>query len=386
MKRFYALLFSSVFMQAGLAQDLITALKQGEQSYKQYCAACHQADGGGQVLGAPPLKKGFIYSSQMTTYPSSAPHIDLVLKGVPKTLMASFASLSDKVLADIITYERNAWGNHSQQYITPQDIAARRKAQTIDSLKDETYAALMQSGASNYQLYCARCHQLDGRGKAPHGPKLKGSFVARDADLQEYKIKEILQGAAGTRMRGYADQLNNQQLASIITYISNAWGNNINQQIIQPRMVQSARMKLAKATPDENKTYSLKTLMALGEPKYRAFCARCHLTTGLGGAQPGVPALKGSQLILKENVTKHIDIILTGVPGSIMRSFAGRLNNLELAAITTYERNAFGNQTGEAVQPSMVEPERVKLKETIDYQLQHQVEQQYIEDKKQGRL
>jgi cytochrome c oxidase subunit 2 len=39
-----------------------------------------------------------------------------------------------------------------------------------------------------------------------------------------------------------------------------------------------------------------------------------------------------------------------GVPGTAMQAFGGQLNDLDLAAVVTYQRNAFGNNMGDAVQ------------------------------------
>jgi cytochrome c oxidase subunit 2 len=50
----------------------------------------------------------------------------------------------------------------------------------------------------------------------------------------------------------------------------------------------------------------------------------------------------------------HIDIVLHGIPGSAMQAFGGQLNDADLAAVITYERNSFGNTTGDVVQPSDV--------------------------------
>jgi cytochrome c oxidase subunit 2 len=69
----------------------------------------------------PPLD-----GSKVATGPKAA-HIATVLKGRPGTAMASFAHMSDADLAAIITYERNAWGNHTGEAIQPADIAAGRK-------------------------------------------------------------------------------------------------------------------------------------------------------------------------------------------------------------------------------------------------------------------
>ena len=95
-------------------------------------------------------------------------------------------------------------------------------------------------------------------------------------------------------------------------------------------------------------TMSKDELMALGEKTYNGYCAACHQPTGLG--IPGVfPALKGSKMAL-EDLPGHIDIVLHGKTGTAMQAFAKQLSLQEIAAVITYERNAWDNNTGDVVQ------------------------------------
>ena len=97
---------------------------------------------------------------------------------------------------------------------------------------------------------------------------------------------------------------------------------------------------------------SKEELMTLGEQVYMSSCAACHQPTGLG--LPGVfPALKASPIALGD-VNKHIDMVLHGTPGTAMQAYAKQLTLKQLAAIVTYERNAWGNDTGDLVQPSQI--------------------------------
>lgn len=89
-------------------------------------------------------------------------------------------------------------------------------------------------------------------------------------------------------------------------------------------------------------------LMAVGEKTYLAVCAACHMPNGQG--LPGVfPALKGSDMALND-MAGHIDIVVNGKVGTSMQAFGKQLSLKELAAVITYERNAWGNNTGETVQ------------------------------------
>ena len=56
-------------------------------------------------------------------------------------------------------------------------------------------------------------------------------------------------------------------------------------------------------------------------------------------------------------VGQHLDIVLHGIAGTPMQPWA-QLNNLEVAAIVTYERNGFGNTAGDVIQPGDVQKAR----------------------------
>ena len=60
------------------------------------------------------------------------------------------------------------------------------------------------------------------------------------------------------------------------------------------------------------------------------------------------------------SVDRHIDMILNGVPNTAMQAFAKQLSDKEIAALVTYERNAWGNKTGSVVQPKAVKARRNK--------------------------
>ena len=51
---------------------------------------------------------------------------------------------------------------------------------------------------------------------------------------------------------------------------------------------------------------------------------------------------------------KHAEIVLKGIPGTPMAGYAGQLSDVEVAAVLTYIRNSWGNDFGDAVQPSMI--------------------------------
>ena len=94
-------------------------------------------------------------------------------------------------------------------------------------------------------------------------------------------------------------------------------------------------------------TFSLNELMARGKSVYDKSCLACHGASGEGGL--GLP-IAGSP-VATGDIQRHLDVGVNGVPGTAMQAFGGQLNDVEMAAVVTYQRNAFGNNMGDFVQP-----------------------------------
>jgi len=109
--------------------------------------------------------------------------------------------------------------------------------------------------------------------------------------------------------------------------------------------------KAAQASAAE-RSWTLDELMQRGEQVYLSHCAACHQPGG-EGITGAFPALKGSPIALGE-VSAHIDVVLNGRSGTAMQAFRDQLSAIELAAVITYERNAWGNSLGEAVSPAQI--------------------------------
>ncbi|VAW77663.1 Cytochrome c oxidase polypeptide II, partial [hydrothermal vent metagenome] len=117
---------------------------------------------------------------------------------------------------------------------------------------------------------------------------------------------------------------------------------------------QKQQMNAASAGADRD--WSMAELMERGKKAYTSSCAACHQASGEG--VPGAfPALKGSAIATGPKAA-HVDIVMHGKPGTAMGAFADQLNDIDLAAIITYERNAWGNSTGDLVQPSEIKAAR----------------------------
>ena len=90
--------------------------------------------------------------------------------------------------------------------------------------------------------------------------------------------------------------------------------------------------------------------MTEGESVYNTSCLACHGAQGEGGVGN---AIAGSSIAMGD-LGVHLDVGIKGVAGTAMQAFGAQLSDVEMAAVITYQRNAFGNNTGDVVQPSDV--------------------------------
>jgi cytochrome c oxidase subunit II len=96
---------------------------------------------------------------------------------------------------------------------------------------------LMQRGEKVYTGNCVACHQAQGQGTpAMKAPALAGSKVATGP--KEAHIDIVLQGKANTAMQSFK-ALGNADLAAVITYERNSWGNKGGE--VQPAEVAARR-------------------------------------------------------------------------------------------------------------------------------------------------
>jgi cytochrome c oxidase subunit II len=94
-------------------------------------------------------------------------------------------------------------------------------------------------------------------------------------------------------------------------------------------------------------TFTMDQLMERGKAVYEVNCLACHGAAGEGGV--GKP-IAGSA-IATGDLAVHLGIGINGVPGTAMQAFGSQLNDVDMAAVITYQRNAFGNNMGDMVQP-----------------------------------
>ena len=108
-----------------LQDGLKESVERGKKVYDNTCLACHQVNGSGVPGMNPPLKKTkWVLGDKKTL-------INIVLKGMDEEIvvndetysnvMPAFTSLSDKEVADVLTYVRNSFGNKASQ-VTEADV------------------------------------------------------------------------------------------------------------------------------------------------------------------------------------------------------------------------------------------------------------------------
>ena len=93
--------------------------------------------------------------------------------------------------------------------------------------------------------------------------------------------------------------------------------------------------------------FTLDELMVRGESVYDTSCLACHGANGEGGVGN---AIAGSA-VATGDINAHLEIGINGVPGTSMQAFGGQLSDVDMAAVITYQRNAFGNNMGDSLQP-----------------------------------
>ena len=106
------------------------------------------------------------------------------------------------------------------------------------------------------------------------------------------------------------------------------------------------------AAADGARSFAVAELVERGEKVYLANCAACHQADGMG--LPGAfPAINGSK-VATGPIADHIQTVLHGRPGTAMAAFGGQLSDADIAAVVTYQRNAWNNKMGDLAQPAEI--------------------------------
>ena len=105
-----------------------------------------------------------------------------------------------------------------------------------DPTKEWKLAELVARGEKVYSANCSVCHQANGKGAGPIKPLDGSAMVLGEAQAQ---IALVLGGAANGAMPAWK-QLSDTEIAAVITYTRNSWGNKTGQ-VVQPAQIVAAR-------------------------------------------------------------------------------------------------------------------------------------------------
>jgi len=120
-------------------------------------------------------------------------------------------------------------------------------AKQDDPNKQWTQPELAKRGEEIYAKNCAACHQPNGKGTPPAFPPLDGSKTVLGP--KDNQIAVVLGGRTGTAMAPLGKSMSDTEVAAVITYTRNAWGNKAAEGMVTPAEVKAARgWDAAKAT------------------------------------------------------------------------------------------------------------------------------------------
>jgi cytochrome c oxidase subunit 2 len=137
-----------------------------------------------------------------------------------------------------------------KNWVQAQKLAAQHPGAAQAPTGPMSKQDLMANGAEVYNRTCIVCHQANGQGMPPAFPPLAGSKIANGPVTNHLHI--VLKGKPGTAMQAFELQLNDKDIASVITYERNSWGNGQADKfgkdaggLVQPADVAAARKKFA---------------------------------------------------------------------------------------------------------------------------------------------
>jgi len=120
-------------------------------------------------------------------------------------------------------------------------VAEQKKkmaAAADDPNKKWELADLVARGEKVFQANCVACHQANGKGVPGTFPALDGSKVVNGPKAAQIAVE--LNGRPGTAMQAFGKQLSDTEIAAVITYTRNSWGNKTGE-AIQPSEIAAAR-------------------------------------------------------------------------------------------------------------------------------------------------
>ncbi len=273
---------------------------RGGLGYIQFCSACHQEDGEGVTHYFPTLKNNTSLLSDNTT---SLIHVLLTGSYAPKThtydsgfAMPAFQQLSNKEIAEILTFIRTQWGNHAQM-VREEDVATIRQQlhlthptttrfqtprfadmldrpnsdQLIQGMSIMLHTAQLLPSHVGNDLNCTSCH-LNAGTVAMAAPYVGLTSVFPSYRPRAGKVidfKDRLNGCMQRSMNGKALDKNSAELNAMVAFID----------------AMKSPVPPKEAIPGRGvgkKMYSLIANETHGKTIYQEKCAICHGKDGAG--------------------------------------------------------------------------------------------------------
>ena len=214
-------------------------------------------------------------------------------------------------------------------------------AATLLARPNSAASAAATDGKSIFAAKCAACHQANGAGGGPY-PPLAANADVTGSDTSNL-ILTVLNGRSGPiqvngktfsgAMPAWKDQLSNDELAAVLTYVRSAWSNKA--AAITADQIGAARNPVAFS----------------GGQIFAAKCATCHQAAGQGTS--AYPPLTGNPHVAAADPKGMIATIVNGRSGPLtvngttyngkMPTWKGQLSNADIAAVATYIRSAWAN-------------------------------------------
>ena len=154
----------------------------------------------------------------------------------PGTYRGNCAELCGKehgfmpIVVEVVSQEKyTAWVNEQKK---------KMAAAAEDPNKKWDLAELKARGEKVYAGNCVACHQANGKGIPGNFPALDGSKLVNGPIAAQINI--ILNGKPPTAMQAFAKQLSDTDIAAVIAYTRNSWGNKAGD-MVQPADIKAAR-------------------------------------------------------------------------------------------------------------------------------------------------
>jgi len=123
-----------------------------------------------------------------------------------------------------------------EQWIADKKAEAAAIADSAD--REWSMQDLLAQGETVYKSNCAACHGPTGAGIPGVFPALSNSPVATGDPAGHINI--VMNGKAGTAMAAYKSQLSDVDLAAVITFERNSFGNSVGD-MVQPSAIKNSR-------------------------------------------------------------------------------------------------------------------------------------------------